>query len=125
MRSPSMSASCTCTAEARRGSISTACTRSPRSPCRWCCTAARQSQPDDIRAAVAAGVRKINVGSRLKQAYFTALRDACRAVPATANPYEVIGSGLAIDVLVPGRLAMQRDIEAMMQLFGSAGRGKR
>ena len=81
--------------------------------------------PEDIRAAVAAGVRKINVGSRLKQACFAALRDACIAVPATANPYEVIGSGLANDVLVAGRLAMQRDIEAMMQLFGSAGGGKR
>ena len=81
--------------------------------------------PDDIHAAIAAGVRKINVGSRLKQTYFAALRDACAATPASANPYEVIGSGLAGDVLVTGRLAMQQDVEAMMHLFGSAGRGDR
>jgi fructose/tagatose bisphosphate aldolase len=81
--------------------------------------------PDDIRAAIAIGVRKINVGSRLKQTYFAVLRDACAATPTSANPYEVIGSGLAGDVLVAGRLAMQRDIEAMMHLFGSAGRAGR
>jgi fructose/tagatose bisphosphate aldolase len=81
--------------------------------------------PDDLRAAVALGVRKINIGSRLKQTCFTALRDACAGVSSSANPYEVIGSGLANDVLVAGRLAMQRDVEAMMRLFGSAGGGRR
>jgi len=81
--------------------------------------------PDDLRAAIAIGVRKINVGSRLKQSYFAALRNACATTPASANPYEVIGSGLASDVLAHGRLAMQRDVEAMMHLFGSAGRAAR
>lgn len=76
----------------------------------------------DVRGAIELGVRKINVGSRLKQAYFNALRAACADVAATANPYEVIGSGLAGDVLMPGRLAVQRDVENWMRLFGSAGR---
>ena len=76
----------------------------------------------DLRAAIEIGVRKINVGSRLKQTYFNALRRACADVDATANPYEVIGSGLAQDVLVPGRLALQRDVERWMHLFGSAGK---
>jgi len=44
------------------------------------------------------------------------------SVEATANPYQVIGSGLAQDVLVPGRLALQRDVERWMHLFGSAGK---
>jgi len=76
----------------------------------------------DLRAAIDIGVRKINIGSRLKQTYFNALRQACADVEATANPYEVIGSGLAQDVLVPGRLALQRDVERWMHLFGSAGK---
>ncbi len=76
----------------------------------------------DLQAAIPLGVRKINVGSRLKQSYFGALRDACAAVDAKANPYEVIGSGLHNDVLVAGRLAMQRDVEDLMVLFGSAGK---
>ena len=77
----------------------------------------------DVRAAIDIGVRKINIGSRLKQAYFNALSEACAAAPALANPYEVIGSGLTNDVLMAGRLAMQRDIEGVMRLFGSAGKG--
>ena len=39
------------------------------------------------------------------------------------NPYDVIGSGLSEDVLVAGRLAMQRTVEEWMHLFGSAGQG--
>jgi fructose/tagatose bisphosphate aldolase len=76
----------------------------------------------DLRAAIGLGVRKVNIGSRLKQVYFNALRDACASVSASANPYEVIGSGLEHDVLMRGRLAMQRAVEELMALFGSAGR---
>jgi fructose-bisphosphate aldolase class II len=76
----------------------------------------------DLSAAIAQGVRKINVGSVLKQAYFRALRDACQATGESVNPYEVIGSGLESDVLVAGRLAMQEVVERMMSQFGSAGR---
>jgi fructose-bisphosphate aldolase, class II len=79
-------------------------------------------EADDLRAAIGLGVRKINVGSRLKQSYFAALRNACAETPAAANPYEVIGSGLAADVLVAGRLALQAEVERLMRLFGSAGR---
>lgn len=78
----------------------------------------------DLRAAIEIGVRKINIGSRLKQIYFKALREACDGIPASANPYEVIGSGLKDDVLIRARLAMQRDVEVLMALFGSAGRAK-
>jgi ketose-bisphosphate aldolase len=79
--------------------------------------------PDDLRAAIGLGVRKINVGSRLKQAYFNALRDAAASADA-GNPYEVIGSGLDCDVLVAGRLAMQSEVESLMKLFGSAGKAE-
>jgi ketose-bisphosphate aldolase len=77
---------------------------------------------DDLRAAIGLGIRKVNVGSRLKQAYFSALRSAAVAADAS-NPYETIGSGLDRDVLVPGRLAMQSEVERLMQLFGSSGKG--
>jgi ketose-bisphosphate aldolase len=76
----------------------------------------------DLRQAIALGVRKVNIGSRLKQAYFNALRESVAAAPAGANPYEVIGSGLEGDVLIPGRLAMQGEVERLMHLFGSAGK---
>jgi fructose/tagatose bisphosphate aldolase len=77
----------------------------------------------DLASAVRLGVAKINVGSRLKQSYFAALRQAALAAGEhPANPYEVIGSGLASDVLMAGRLAMQRDVERLMGLFESAGK---
>jgi len=76
----------------------------------------------DLATAIACGVRKINVGSVLKQAYLGALRESCAALPEPHNPYEVIGSGLPADVLVAGRLALQRTVEDLMHLFGSAGK---
>ena len=80
--------------------------------------------PSDLQAAIEIGVRKINVGSRLKQAFLAGLREACRAVPENANPYESIGSGLDSDVLVAGRRAMAAEVGRMMHLFGSNGRAE-
>jgi fructose/tagatose bisphosphate aldolase len=77
---------------------------------------------DDLVAAIKRGVRKINVGSVLKQAYYNAVKAACSQTAGDANPYEVIGSGLAPDVLMAGRLAMQQEVAEYMHLFGSAGR---
>jgi fructose/tagatose bisphosphate aldolase len=76
----------------------------------------------DVRQAVEIGIRKVNIGSALKQAYFRALRVKCMECPDCSNPYEVIGSGLSADVLVAGRLAMQHVVEDWMSLIGSAGR---
>ena len=77
---------------------------------------------DDLRAAIQLGIRKINVGSLLKQVYFDALRDACATVGEWSNPYEVVGSRLESDVLVSGRIAIQNAVGELMQVFGSAGK---
>lgn len=77
---------------------------------------------DDLRAAIAIGVQKINVGSALKRVYFESLRAACGQIGAAYNPYDVMGSGLDADVLTTARLALQHEIEDWMQLFSSAGR---
>lgn len=77
---------------------------------------------DDLRAAVRLGVRKVNVGSALKRAYFEALRVACAGVREEYNPYDVIGSGLAEDVLTAGRVAMQKEVEEWVTILQSAGR---
>jgi len=79
---------------------------------------------EDLAAAIRLGVRKINVGSALKTAYFEALREACRAVESDYNPYEVLGSGLGPDVLAAGRSAMTARVEEYMQIFGSAGKAE-
>ena len=82
-------------------------------------------EPEDLVAAIRIGIRKINVGSILKQTYIKALQSACQNLTDDANPYESIGSGLTNDVLTAGRVAMQNKTEELMRLFGSAGRAKR
>jgi fructose/tagatose bisphosphate aldolase len=79
---------------------------------------------ESLAAAVSRGIRKVNVGSVLKQSYFNALRDACGHVGPSFNPYHVIGSGLEGDVLVAGRLAMQKTVAGYMNTLGSAGRAR-
>lgn len=79
-------------------------------------------EPKDLARAIQAGIRKVNVGSALKSAYFDALREACRKTDREYNPYEVVGSGLSADVLAAARRAMTAKVEQYMRLFGSAGR---
>jgi ketose-bisphosphate aldolase len=71
----------------------------------------------DLSEAIRLGIRKINLGSALKRAYFEAMRSAAAQVGEDYNPYDVIGSGLAGDVLTAGRLALQKTVEAWMSVF--------
>jgi ketose-bisphosphate aldolase len=79
-------------------------------------------RPEDLTRAIALGIRKVNIGSRLKQAFFNALREACQSAGADYNPYEIVGSGLEGDVLAAGRRALQVEVERWMSLLGSAGK---
>jgi ketose-bisphosphate aldolase len=76
----------------------------------------------DIEEAIRLGVRKINVGSVLKRTYFEAIHSACENVNQDYNPYDIIGSGLDSDVLIAGRMALQKTVEDLMRLFGSSGK---
>lgn len=77
---------------------------------------------EDVKEASRLGIRKINVGSVLKRSCFEAVRSACARVDKDYNPYEVIGCGLESDVLTAGRVALQKTVEGLMCLFGSAGK---
>jgi ketose-bisphosphate aldolase len=74
----------------------------------------------DLTNAIQLGVRKINVGSVLKRSFFEAMRSACSNVNEEYNPYEVVGSGFEKDVLTHARIALQKKVEELMNLFGSA-----
>ena len=78
--------------------------------------------PADVKEAIKMGVRKINVGSILKRSYFDGLRSASAKVDTDYNPYEVVGSGLAKDVLAAGRAALMSTVQRFMSLYGSAGK---
>jgi ketose-bisphosphate aldolase len=73
----------------------------------------------DLKEAIRLGIRKINVGSALKRAYFEALRQTAVQAGDDYNPYEVVGSGLAGDALTAGRTALQKTVEDWMRVFGS------
>jgi fructose/tagatose bisphosphate aldolase len=77
---------------------------------------------EDLAVVPSLGIRKINVGSVIKRACFEAMRRASIAAGEHYNPYDVLGSGFASDVLTAGRVAMQAVVEEMLHLFGSAGR---
>lgn len=76
----------------------------------------------DLAQAIRLGIRKVNVGSVLKQAWLAALKAACIGVPADANPYEVVGSGFEVDTLQAARDAVAKAAYDFMLVFGSAGR---
>lgn len=76
-----------------------------------------------LQQAIQLGIRKINVGSILKRAFFDAVRNHSAKVGTDYNPYDVVGSGLETDVLVAGRDAVRKTVEELMVLFGSVGKG--
>jgi len=77
---------------------------------------------DELQEAIRLGIRKINVGSVLKRVYFEAMRHTAIQVGDDYNPYEVIGSGLADDVLTAGRTALQKTVEDWMMIFGGGSK---
>jgi ketose-bisphosphate aldolase len=78
--------------------------------------------PAYVVEAIKLGILKINVGSGLKRSYFEGLRSACAKIDTDYNPYEVVGSGLPIDVLAAGRVALMKTVEHFMSIYGSAGK---
>jgi fructose/tagatose bisphosphate aldolase len=77
---------------------------------------------DDLREAIRRGARKINVGSALKRACVESMRAAVADTGPDYNPYEAMGSGLAHDVMVGCRRAVQEVTRGYLELFGSAGK---
>jgi hypothetical protein len=47
-------------------------------------------------------------------------RSGAERINDAYNPYEVVGSGFEKDVLTQGRIALQKKVEELMGLFGSA-----
>ena len=76
----------------------------------------------DIIEAIKLGIRKINVGKVLKQTYFEVLKSEIVKVNNDYDPYKVVGSGLDSDVLNSARIKLQKEIEGLMELFGSKGK---
>lgn len=77
--------------------------------------------PDDqTRHAVAAGITKINVGTRLKHVYGRALTDAVKA--QGGDPNLAYGSRFDEDLNTIAAAALTAEIERLIDVFGSTGK---
>jgi ketose-bisphosphate aldolase len=78
--------------------------------------------PATLRKLVELGVAKINFGTVLKQTYLEAVRDSLKSYRLPLNPHQYLGMGGEEDIMTAGREAVQRKVEELMQICGSAGR---
>lgn len=76
--------------------------------------------PDDqMQSAIAAGIAKVNVGTRLKHVFGEALR---QAVSAASDPNLAYGSRLSEDVSTRAGAALTAEVSRLMRVFGSSGK---
>ena len=75
-----------------------------------------------IRQAINGGIRKINFGSGLRSTFYRAVKDSIERHGAGFNPYEVLGSGTNVDVMMAGRLAVRDLVTSKMKVLGSLDR---
>ena len=62
---------------------------------------------DDVRRAIACGVRKVNIGTEVKYAYCTAMREALAQMPKEIDPRKIlVRAKEAVQKAVEGRLAV-------------------
>jgi fructose-bisphosphate aldolase class II len=61
-----------------------------------------------LQAAVRAGIRKVNIGTRLNQVFTEAVRSQLAADPALSDPRKYLG---------PGRAAIQTEVSRMLGLL--------
>lgn len=74
---------------------------------------------DQMQAAISAGITKINVGTRLKHVFGSALRDA---VKDGEDPNLLFGSRRPEDVNTRAAVALTGEVRRLMQVFGSSGK---
>lgn len=74
-----------------------------------------------VRAAIAHGVVKFNVGTKLKRLYLAGIRDACPQPMTVPNIHPYVGSHDALDVLRGGKERVKAAIIEYMELYGSVG----
>ncbi|MFV0425804.1 MAG: class II fructose-bisphosphate aldolase [Beutenbergiaceae bacterium] len=73
---------------------------------------------DQMQQAIAAGITKVNVGTRLKHVYGNALRE----VMSDGDPNLLYGSRLPQDVNTVAAAALTTEVQRLIQIFGSSGR---
>jgi ketose-bisphosphate aldolase len=79
--------------------------------------------PDEqVSALVARGVCKMNLGAVLNLAFLNGMKRLLRRGGKYVSPKEILGSGLKVDLLAAGELAMKNLIQKKIVVYGSANK---
>jgi len=77
--------------------------------------------PDDLKAAIAAGICKVNVGTVLRRTFINSLKGYFQAHDADLlDPGEVTSIGGELDMMAAARADVAAEVVRLMTIFGSA-----
>lgn len=76
---------------------------------------------EDVAAAIASGVAKFNIGTRLKAAFLQGLIERVGELTGTESVHDIVGSHKQTDLLVPGKAPITAAVQGFMRLYGSSG----
>jgi fructose-bisphosphate aldolase class II len=77
---------------------------------------------DVVGRLIERGVRKMNLGAMLNQAFLDGMREAMANQDEYVSPKYALGSGWSEDILAAGQLAMKEVVKKKMVVYGSAGK---
>lgn len=80
--------------------------------------------PGEVPRAIAAGVRKFNVGTVLKRAFLDGVREAVVALPERPNVHDLMGSHKETDLMAQSKARMKAKVRELIRLYGSSGYGR-
>jgi len=78
--------------------------------------------PEAVKAAVASGVAKFNVGTVLKRTFLDGLADAVEDRADDVTPHDLLGSHSSPDLLEAGKRRMVPAVRSLIRLYGGSGR---
>ncbi|MFM7212782.1 MAG: class II fructose-bisphosphate aldolase, partial [Actinomycetota bacterium] len=76
-------------------------------------------------AAIAAGVAKFNVGTRLKKAFLEAVLANAATWSGTESVHDLVGSHKASDFLEAGKAAVTESVRQLIRLYGGTHQAPR
>ena len=78
--------------------------------------------PEDVAAAIDAGVAKFNVGTRLKKAFLEAVVANTRTWTGRESVHDLVGSHKVTDFLEGGKASVTESVRSLIRLYGGSGR---
>lgn len=78
--------------------------------------------PEDVAAAIGAGVAKFNVGTRLKKAFLEAVMSYAASWSGHESVHDLVGSHKETDFLEAGKAAVTESVRGLIRLYGGSNR---